>query len=585
MNGPAPPAPRPPAPRPPSQSRSHANHVKASCTSPFTMPPPPPSQQRNHGNRSRDRNNTNHGTSLNNRFMPPPAPQPPSQSRSHDHVNAGTLPRMMPPPSRTMAHQHTSYRAADCVMINNGPHVDNPPSKTHFQDKQTHQKAGYTRHNPHHQQSFSSNYPFLHSTRHHSIHSARDTCNKHCSNPTTRQLHQQPTPEQISSHGNNVTNSSNKRGRTQNIAPHGVAAIDRNQNNASHGSTFNKRAKIEVKEEHCKGARASTSHGNARSILKKRPAGNQPPSASASASSSAAIATLISTTTSSLPNTSSDQKNTINPSLCTKQIAVEVNGSDKDNAVNHNETPPTAFVRNTSSSDQKNTINPSLFNKQISVEGNGFDKDNAVKQTETHIIFAVDFSGSMRGRKTRDLLEFIDNFLGQELAHQLLKVNKKKNSTCIVSLLVFSELATNTLATRTSLKRKDRIHSALNTAKTLIPKGHKVFTAGFKEAHRLASFHLDKKKDNNTVLIFLSDGQPCDLKHPPPLNSSIPMQSTTTYGTNKKGKNDVSQKRYPAAGHYIELMQQQEYNFNLHLVSLNNDSQKLPVSNYFWTTQ
>ena len=205
----------------------------------------------------------------------------------------------------------------------------------------------------------------------------------------------------------------------------------------------------------------------------------------------------------------------------------------------------------------------------------------ATPTNETHVIFAIDFSRSMRNcdvrKKNEDgeivhitrwdaVFECIDGFLSDQLSAQQEQqqqghdedgpVNSNKSassaSLAVVSVVIFNEHPMTLLERMPLVGNGEKVRKALHTArKAHVPKKGTSFSAGFQITEQLVNGGDGKRNKknaannkNNVVVVFLSDGRPGDLKLLPPKNEFTPMQET--FSRDKK--------KYPAAGYYIEKM-------------------------------
>ena len=267
--------------------------------------------------------------------------------------------------------------------------------------------------------------------------------------------------------------------------------------------------------------------------------------------------------------TNSSANKTLNPKMNLDDSNISGNRKRTSVVNNHDTTLTTSQDQNRDG----NNNNLTARNKRVKLDIN--DPEQALdtnKTDETHVIFAIDFSGSMRakdvktkeGRATRweAVFECIDTFLTQQLQQQ---ENNKEESTCFVSMLIFNEEA-QTLINRVSLQKQSRdVRNVFKQAQcSHRPNGGTGFAAGFKLAYELSAADID----SNVVLVFLSDGRPGDLIPKPPSNPRIAMQTSFRHK-----KQDHS-----AAGQYIEKMQERHSNFNLQLICLFEDGK--PVSSF-----
>ena len=195
---------------------------------------------------------------------------------------------------------------------------------------------------------------------------------------------------------------------------------------------------------------------------------------------------------------------------------------------------------------------------------------------QTHVIFAIDFSSSMKKMDVKTIkgqisrwaavFECVDSFLTQQMQQQHHQQESNENfSACFISVLIFNERAQILLDRMPLLGNGEQVRQALNDArKSHTPKGGTCFAAGFQEASRLAHGDID----DNVILVFLSDGRPGDLQHQPPNHHDIAMQKTFK-------RNKI---HYDAAGHYIEKMRDGLGNFDLHLICLCDEGKPVRTS-------
>ncbi|KAL7534245.1 hypothetical protein ACHAXR_006685 [Thalassiosira sp. AJA248-18] len=188
--------------------------------------------------------------------------------------------------------------------------------------------------------------------------------------------------------------------------------------------------------------------------------------------------------------------------------------------------------------------------------------DQGSVSPKTHVIFAIDFSGSMKemdvktsnGKVSRWEAVFtcMDSFLTQQLHSQN---ESEKMSHCVVSVFLFNDQTQVILESKPLTGQGNDIRQILQKARTTRkPNGGTGFSAAFQQAEQLAYSNIHDK----VVLAFLSDGRPGDLRPRHPLDSAIAMQTTF------KRNGAV----LPAAGTYISNMQKRHPDFNLQLICL-----------------
>ena len=175
--------------------------------------------------------------------------------------------------------------------------------------------------------------------------------------------------------------------------------------------------------------------------------------------------------------------------------------------------------------------------------------------------------------RSRDeaVFECIDGFLTDQLQQQQEERGEDEPKTevaspVVVSVVIFNEKAVTLLERMPLVGDGRKVRKALHTARTVhTPKGGTFFTAGFERTQLLATpagcasknpIDIDSLSNtySNVVVVFLSDGRPGDLQQHPPKNESIPMQETFRW----------RKKSYPAAGQFIEKMNQQYNNTERH---------------------
>jgi len=204
-----------------------------------------------------------------------------------------------------------------------------------------------------------------------------------------------------------------------------------------------------------------------------------------------------------------------------------------------------------------------------SATANNFSHGTAAKVAEPndviHLVFAIDFSSSMKMRDVKTskgnisrweaVFECIDTLLTQQLRHQ---EQSGMMCKCLVSVFIFND-ESQVLLKRVQLTGEGNdVRNELKKArKAYTPIGGTGFAAGMKRAKLLTHSRIHDK----VVLVFLSDGRPGDLRSKPPSEPTTAMQTTFK-------RNGVT---YPSAGHYIESMKKRHTDFNLQLICLYNE--------------
>lgn len=169
--------------------------------------------------------------------------------------------------------------------------------------------------------------------------------------------------------------------------------------------------------------------------------------------------------------------------------------------------------------------------------------------SDTHTIFAIDFSGSRnekdvetktpsggRAKMTRWDAVF-------DCVNDLLKGQIQQNdgaSECVVSLVIFNEKSTTLLQRVPLVGDGEEVFRAMRKAQEKRPCKGTFFSAGLREAERLASL----APNDNVMLVFLTDGRPGDLRTTPP---ELQKETQTSFRSHKKS--------YTAAGVHLDRMQ------------------------------
>jgi len=217
-------------------------------------------------------------------------------------------------------------------------------------------------------------------------------------------------------------------------------------------------------------------------------------------------------------------------------------------------------------------------------EVNGSEKS---QPSTTHMIFTIDFSGSMRNSdvktKNRGLISRWDAVF--DCISSLLKeqIDDQSDAMALVTVVIFNEEAKTLLERMPLVRNGQKVLKALDTARKMhLPKGGTVFAAGLERAKEVATSAASnaskydkirvKKKESaskdNVMLVFLSDGRPGDLKTDPP-SAHVAMQSTFRH----------HKTTFPAAGTHIEAMQREHGDrFSLQLVCLCEQGRRVSIT-------
>lgn len=263
-----------------------------------------------------------------------------------------------------------------------------------------------------------------------------------------------------------------------------------------------------------------------------------------------------------------------------KSLAFPTNSSSSSSLVSFSST---SSQRNSSNVvPKKEHTDKEIIDSTIADEGVALGYDEKVPNTSTHIIFTIDFSGSMNNvdvlkNKSRisrwdAIFECMEVFLKDQIKDQQQEQHEDDdNNIILVSVIIFNMSAKTLLSHMPLVGDGQKVLSALNTARRKNnPQGGTGFSAGFKRAKEIATV---SRKNENIVLVFLSDGRPGDLRSNPPKNPGEPMQDTFRY-------HGVT---YPSAGQYIEEMKQLHGNrFSFHLICIYKEGRK--VSALDWKT-
>ena len=177
----------------------------------------------------------------------------------------------------------------------------------------------------------------------------------------------------------------------------------------------------------------------------------------------------------------------------------------------------------------------------------------AAHPPRTHLIFAIDSSGSMKTRdvqKTKPngkhvhiprwdaVFESVNELLQEQIQQQQQNKNVADMGHCVVSLLSFNETAKTLVNQLPLIAGGDDSGRAVLAATKQAQEQEKphagtCFSAGMKEAERLATMTASSIQQDKVVLVFLTDGRPGDLRFQPPrFADNEPMQ--TTFQQHKK---------------------------------------------------
>ena len=149
--------------------------------------------------------------------------------------------------------------------------------------------------------------------------------------------------------------------------------------------------------------------------------------------------------------------------------------------------------------------------------------DLTAEPDKTHVIFAIDFSGSMKEKDVKAakgkkisrwdaVFECIETFLAEQQAGQ------SGTSTCLISVFIFNMKSQVILQRRPLIGDGSDIRKILNRAKRQHkPHAGTGFATGFRQAEQLARPHINDK----VVVCFLSDGRPGDHNPNPPPKPTI----------------------------------------------------------------
>lgn len=159
----------------------------------------------------------------------------------------------------------------------------------------------------------------------------------------------------------------------------------------------------------------------------------------------------------------------------------------------------------------------------------------ATGEDETHVIFAIDFSSSMNvsdvkthnGTMSRwdAVFKCVNSFLDKQLQDQ--DAAQGHQQKAVVSLLIFNNESSVLINRMELVGDGASVKVALQVAQSdNRPRGGTSFSAGFREASRLAQGNHQEAVCDNVVVVFLTDGRPGDLRSYPPMDSSIAMQAT-----------------------------------------------------------
>jgi Mg-chelatase subunit ChlD len=244
--------------------------------------------------------------------------------------------------------------------------------------------------------------------------------------------------------------------------------------------------------------------------------------------------------------------------------------------------------------------------KRIRLDNNYSGSNQDTKPTppdpttiSTHIVFVIDFSGSMRTKDVATkngtkitrwdaVFECIDGFLEDQInsgrdEENAIVIDGDENynykgsaATTTVSVVIFNDKGQALLRHVPLVGDGRKVRSQLESArKNHSPRGGTGFSAGFQLAKQLGTQDASgraltpkKTKRQNTVVVFLSDGRPGDLSHHPPKKASLPMQ--TTFRRKKK--------THVAAGEHIQQMKRTLGDrFALHFICIHKDGKSVSV--------
>ncbi|CAB9527897.1 Myosin heavy chain kinase [Seminavis robusta] len=202
------------------------------------------------------------------------------------------------------------------------------------------------------------------------------------------------------------------------------------------------------------------------------------------------------------------------------------------------------------------------------------DEDASKKENgspnATHIIFSIDFSGSMKKKDVKKgngskisrwdaVFLCLEGFLAEQIS------SSNSAGEAMVSVVTFNDEAQTLLDRMPLVGDGQKVLKALETARKMhTPNGGTGFAAGFGRAKEIAFAGASQDKNQNVMLVFLSDGRPGDMNSDPP-KSDQPMPTTIR-------RNKI---KYPSAGAHIEEMQQKYCSqFSLHLICLFKEGKK-----------
>lgn len=189
----------------------------------------------------------------------------------------------------------------------------------------------------------------------------------------------------------------------------------------------------------------------------------------------------------------------IPPSAAPKDLQL----TDNAVSISHNGADNSSVIDPTSS--------PDVHSSQLKVE-------DSHSNSNTHVIFALDCSGSMKtadvrtdkGRISRwdAVFKCVDSFLDE----QVQKHGLQTDACCFVSVLIFNTKS-KILLNREPLGNGSDLRLALKREhEKTKPHLGTSFTAGFRQA----SIQAASDPKDNIVVVFLTDGRPGDLRSKPP---------------------------------------------------------------------
>jgi Mg-chelatase subunit ChlD len=248
------------------------------------------------------------------------------------------------------------------------------------------------------------------------------------------------------------------------------------------------------------------------------------------------------------------------------------NDSQLNDTANNHRSQSNSVIDLTKSPDRKPMRNTTPT--QLKSEGMDIAADASSRDQDTHVIFAIDNSGSMRERDVKSdtgnitrsdaVWKCVDSFLNKQIQQQ---ESNSDNGKCLVSVLIFSTEA-DVLVERMVLEGDGQEVRAVlqKQQRRKQPRSHGYFNAAFKQASILAKGNPTSGSER-IVLIFLTDGRPSDLDSKPP-RIGDEMQTMVK----RRGK------KIRSLAHYINKMQDTHQQFNLQLICLHDEGK--PVSKH-----